>query len=104
MSRRLIFACAPSIIWIRDVDQVLLVDQETKQSWSLRGVSAVVWDLVTVGHSHQRIVPLLSLIISLPIEEVERDLTKVLGKWLDEGIVQASGEAKDGELDRQCGM
>jgi hypothetical protein len=104
MSRRLTCRCAPSIIWVRDADQTLLVDQETKQSWSLRGVSAVIWDLLAVGYSHQRIVPLLSLIISLPIEEVEQSFTKVLGKWLDEGIVQTSGEAKDGELDRQCGM
>jgi len=104
MSRRLIYTCAPSIIWVRDADQMLLVDQETKQSWSLRGVSAVIWDLLAVGYSHQRIVPLLSLIISLPIEEVEQSFTKVLEKWLDEGIVQASREAKDGELDHQCGM
>ena len=104
MSRRLVYTCAPSIIWVRDADQTLLVDQETKQSWSLRGVSAVIWDLLAVGYSHQRIVPLLSLLISLPVEEVERDLTKVLGKWLDEGIVQASREAQDGEPDRQCGM
>ena len=61
MSRRSTYCCAPSIIWVRDADQTLLVDQETKQSWSLRGVSAVIWDLLTVGYSHQRIVPLLSL-------------------------------------------
>ena len=104
MSRRLTYACAPSIIWVRDAAQTLLVDQETKQSWFLRGVSAAIWDLLTVGYSHQRIVSLLSLLISLPIEEVERDLAKVMGEWLDEGIVQTSGDAKDGELDRQCGM
>jgi hypothetical protein len=70
MSQRLIYHCSPSIIWVKDADQTLVVDRETGQSWALRGVEAVVWDLLTIGYSYQRIVPMLSLILSLSIAKV----------------------------------
>ena len=96
MSQRLIYRCSPSIVWVKDADQTLAVDTETEQSWPLRGVEAVVWDLLAVGYSYQKIVPMLSLILSLPIEEAERALASVLEKWRDAGVVRVSGEAKDG--------
>ena len=104
MSQRLIYRCSPSIIWVKDADQTLVVDRETRQSWALRGVEAVVWDLLTIGYSYQRIVPMLSLILSLSMEEAEYTLAGVLRKWRDASIVQESFETGDGKLDCQCGM
>lgn len=104
MSQRLIYRCSPSIIWVKDTNQTLVVDRETGQSWALRGVEAVVWDLLTIGYSYQRIVPMLSLILSLSTEEAEYTLAGVLRKWRDASIVQEPFEANDGEFDCQCGM
>ena len=104
MSQQLIYRCPPSIVWVKDADQTLVVDRETGQSWALHGAEAAVWDLLTVGYSYHRIVPMLSLILSLPVEEAEQTLAGILRKWRDASIVQVAGEADDGELDRQCGM
>ena len=104
MSQRLIYHCSPSTIWVKDADQTLVVDRELGQSWVLRGVEAVIWDLLRVGYSYRKIVPTLSLILSLSVEEAEYTLAGVLRKWRDASIVQVSGEDADGEPDSQCGV
>lgn len=104
MSQRLIYRCSPSIVWVNDAEQTLVVDKETKQSWVLCGTEAVVWDLLAVGYSYQRIVPMLSLSLSLSVEEAEHTLTGVLRKWQDASIIQVAGGTDGGELGYQCSM
>jgi hypothetical protein len=104
VSQRLIYRCSPSIVWVNDAEQTLVVDKETKQSWVLRGTEAVVWDLLAVGYSYQRIVPMLSLILSLSVEEAEHTLTGVLRKWQDASIIRVAGGTDGGELGYQCSM
>ncbi|MBU0703104.1 MAG: hypothetical protein KKC18_04485 [Chloroflexi bacterium] len=96
MSRRVTYCCSPSIVWVKDAGQTLVVDRETRQTWTLRGMEAVVWDLLAVGYSYQRIVPLLSLIFSLSAGEAKSTLTGLLREWQDTGIVQVCREANDG--------
>ena len=104
MGRRLIYRCAPSIVWTKDVDQTVVVNQETRYSCSFRGADAVTWDLVTMGYSYRRIVRMLSLIFSLSVEEAEGILVGALRQWRDAGIVRVSGEVDDGEPDHQYGV
>lgn len=68
MSQRLIYHCSPSTIWVKDADQTLVVDRELGQSWVLCGVEAVIviWDLLRVGYSYRKIVPMLSLTSRFP--------------------------------------
>jgi hypothetical protein len=96
MSQRLFHRCSPSIIWVKDADQTLVVDREMGQLWALHGAEAVIWDLLTVGYSSRKIIPMLSLIFSLSVEEAEHTFADVLRKWRDANIVQVSGEADDG--------
>ncbi len=96
MSQRLTYRCSPSIVWVKDAEQTLVVDRETEQSWVLCDVEAVVWDLLAVGYSYHRIVPLLSLILSLSVDEAGHTLAGVLQKWQDAGIVQAAEGTGDG--------
>jgi hypothetical protein len=104
VSERLIYRCSPSIVWVKDASQTMVVDKETGQSWVVRGAEALVWDLVTVGYSYHRIIRMLSLILSLSVEEGDRILAGVMRQWQDAGIVQVSGEAADGKPDHQYGM
>jgi hypothetical protein len=99
-----IYHCAPSIIWVKDSDHTLVVDRDTGQSWALRGVEAVVWDLLSVGYSYHRIIPMLSVMLSLSVEDAGRTLADVLRTWRDASILRVSREADDGEPDRQRGV
>ena len=104
MSHRLIYCCSPSIVWVKDADQTLVVDKELGRSWALGGVEALVWDLLSVGYSYRRITRMLSLLLSLSVDEAEHTLGGVLQKWRRANIVQVSGEADDGKPGRQCDM
>jgi len=96
VSQRLTYRCSQSIVWVKDAEQTLLMDKETGQSWAIRGAEAVVWDLLAVGRSHQGIVPLLSLILSLSTDETESTLAGLLREWREAGIVRVRGESNDG--------
>ena len=94
-----IYRCTPSIVWVRDAGQTLAVDEETGQSWILRGVEAVAWDLLTVGYAYRRTVSLLALILSLPAAEATRVLDSLLRRWREAELLQVFEEADDGEPD-----
>jgi hypothetical protein len=98
----LTYRCSPAIVWVRDAGQILLVDKEAEQSWSLHDAEAVIWDLLTVGYSYEKIVQMLSLTLSLSVEQADRTLSNVLRNWRDAGIVQVSGDVKSGEPGNQC--
>lgn len=104
MSGPLVYRCSPAIAWVRDADQTLLVDRETAQSWSLHNPDALIWDLLVVGYSYEKIVQMLCLILSLSMAEAEHTLSDVLGNWRATGIVQVSGGLNFGEPDNQRGM
>ena len=94
-----IYRCTSSIVWVRDAGQTLAVDEETGRSWTLRGVEAVVWDLLTVGYAYRRIVLLLSLIFSLPAAAAAQALDSLLRRWREANLIQVFEEADDGEPD-----
>lgn len=96
MSRHPVYCCSPSVVWVKDAEQTLVVDRENQQSWAFHGAEAVMWDLLTVGYSYQKLVTMLSLLLSLPTEEAGRTLADALEKWRDAGIVSASQEADGG--------
>lgn len=97
-----VYCCSPTIVWVRDAGQILLVDRETEQSWSLYDAEEVIWDLLMVGYSYENIVQMLSLTLSLSVEQADRILSNVLRNWRDAGIVQVSGDVQNGEPGNQC--
>lgn len=104
MNGRLSYRCPPSITWVRDADQTLVVDQQTEQSWTLRSVEAAVWDLLAMGYTCRRMVSMLSLILSSSMAEAGRTFVGMLRQWQDAHVVQVSGDVDDGEPDDQRGV
>ena len=96
MSQRLTYRCSPSIVWVKDAGQTLVVDEETEQFWALRGAEAVVWDLLAVGYSYRKIIQMLSLIYSLSVEKARDTLVGVLQKWKNANIIRVPGGSNDG--------
>jgi len=97
----LVYCCSPAIVWVRDAGHILLVDRETGQSWSLHDAEEVIWDLLAVGYSYEKIVQMLSLTLSLSAEQAGHTLSSVLQNWRDADIVQVSGDVKNGEPGNQ---
>jgi len=99
----LIYHCAPSIIWTRELDHTRLIDSQRGASWTIQGVEATVWDLLLLAYPYQRVIAFLSSLLVVPAEEAKEVLLAILEKWQGEGIVETSGETRDGESgDQHC--
>jgi hypothetical protein len=89
--------CAPSIAWLRDDGQTLLVDAEREQFWSIHGVEAAIWDFLALAHPYEKIVRFLSLLMTASTDEAERTFLAVLRDWQRTGIVQVVKEGERGQ-------
>jgi hypothetical protein len=87
--------CLP-IVWVKDRDATLLVDQESRCSWMIKGNEALIWDLLQVKIPYPRTVLMLSHILSLSLERAERLLLDQFRCWQKLGIGQMLGDMEHG--------
>jgi hypothetical protein len=78
-------------VWVKDAGQTLLVDRETGQSWLLYDAEAMIWDLLIVGYPYEKIIQMISLVLSLSEERAEHTLSGVLRTWQKAGIIHPPG-------------
>jgi len=83
------YRCSPSITWVKDSDQTILVEEEKGQSWSIHGVEAVIWDLLTLHYSLGRIVRFLSVLLNGSKDEAIESLLVAIQRWEEAGIICA---------------
>lgn len=91
MNHALLYYCSPTVLWVKDTSQTLLVDREAGQSWLLHDVEAVIWDLLIVGYPYEKIIQMISLALSLSEEKAGHTLSDVLRTWQKAGIIKPSG-------------
>jgi hypothetical protein len=87
-------SCAPTINWLRDTDQVFLLDTESGQYWSIRGIEMAMWDFMTLAYPYEKIVRFLSLFLETSPAEAEKVFITTLCNWQEVGIIQITGEQK----------
>jgi hypothetical protein len=90
------YRCAPRVAWVQDAAQTLLVDRQDDRCWTLTGIEAAIWDLLTLGYASEQAVRFLSLFKSIPTEDARPALLTILQGWERAGLVQASGGNGDG--------
>ena len=89
---RLTYRCAPTIAWVKDAGQTLLIEEKQGRAWSLRGAEAAVWDWLSLGYSYDEIVGLLSVLVDTPEEKARERLASVVHGWEQAGIVRLAGK------------
>ena len=97
----LTYRCAPAIAWLRDADQILLVDGQRGLSWFIRGVEAAIWDWLCLAYPYPRIVRFVSLLLRTSTEEAERRLLATLRGWREAGILYVVEGSERGESGHQ---
>ena len=90
-AEQLFYRCAPTIVWARDEGRVIVVDDQDKRSWLLDGIEAAIWDWVTMGYAHPRIVSMVSLTLKGSDAQAETLLENTLHRWYLAGLVQLEG-------------
>ncbi len=81
------YHCAPAIVWVKDSGQTILVESEKECYWIIRGLEAMVWDLLTLNYTFEGIVGFLSLMLETPVGEATGALRAILQGWEDAGIL-----------------
>jgi hypothetical protein len=90
-----VLTCPASIRWVKDADQILVVDEQRGIQVVLRGRDAAIWDWLTLMYSYPRLVNLLAVLQAIPADEAERQLMDVLSAWQSSGLLE-TGEVAHG--------
>lgn len=97
----IVYRCAPTVCWVKDTDQTILVEEQSGHSWSLRGLEAVVWDLVVLKYPAGRIVEFLAALLDKPLEVAREELRSILQRWEEIGLLKATGKGSGGQSGNQ---
>ncbi len=83
------YRCVPTIVWVKDAEQTILIEEAGKHSWILRGEEAAIWDWLTLSHPSERIVRFLSVLSGTSTGEAREALLAILQGWEKAEILQA---------------
>lgn len=84
------YCCVPTIVWVKDAEQTILIETVGKRSWIIRGMEAAIWDWLTLNHPAERVVRFLSALSGTSTEEARKVLSSILQGWEKAGIVQVT--------------
>jgi hypothetical protein len=80
------------LYWVKDRDQILIVDEEDQEIYTLQNVEAALWVWLTLGYSYPKIVELSAKMVGLPSMEMEQRLRVIFLRWQVVGILAVPSE------------
>jgi hypothetical protein len=86
-----VYCCAPAIVWVKDAGQTILVEKNTERCWTIDGTEAMVWDLLTLNYTFERMVRFLSVALETRADAAQKVLLAILHGWEELGILQPTG-------------
>jgi hypothetical protein len=81
--------CPANIQWVRDAQQILLVDERSGQVHALQGVDAAIWSWLALAYPYPKVIGFLSLLLGVPVGEAEQRLATILQAWREAGLLDA---------------
>lgn len=76
------------VTWVKDYNQVIVIDNLRQEQHLLRDVEALVWGWLVSGYSHARTIRLLENLLALSPAEAEKNLHSMLDAWRQAGILE----------------
>jgi len=76
-----------SVSWIKDREQIIVMDEQRQEIFVLRGVEAVVWDCLVLTYPYSKIVRSLTVMLEVSSEEAEKRLWTIFQKWIRAGLL-----------------
>ena len=84
------YSCPTRIRWVRDADQLVLVDEQRRCCQVLRGDEAMLWDWLALGYSYDALVRQSAAVWETPEQEAAYILAEHLAKWHKHGWLVAT--------------
>lgn len=93
----LIYLSPAGIRWVKDAEQVIVVDEQTERVHFLRGMEAVVWIWLSLAYAYPKLLNLMAALLALPVGEVEPKLLSLLQHWQQAGLLTIQEQATYGQ-------
>jgi hypothetical protein len=77
--------CPPCLHWVKDSNQILIVDERVNTPTVLRDVEAAVWDWLMLGYNLADVTGLLAELCHESLSLAETRLFGLLQGWLKSG-------------------
>ncbi|MEO8355190.1 MAG: hypothetical protein ABI621_04700 [Chloroflexota bacterium] len=75
------------LYWVRDREQILIVDEQSQEIYALQHVEAAVWTWLALAYSYAKIVELSTAMLGVPSAEAEQRLQVIFQNWQNTGIL-----------------
>lgn len=75
------------LYWVKDRDQILVVDEQDQQVHPLHSVEAAVWSWLALSYPYPKIVELLAAMLQISSLETEQRLGVIFQNWQKTGIL-----------------
>lgn len=92
----LTYICPKSIYWVKDSNQIIVVDSQANKTQILTSLEVTIWGLLTLSYSYPNIVRFLSALLSLPVDKAERVLVKTLDDWRRVDLLRIEDQSANG--------
>lgn len=79
--------CVRDMNWVRDDEMTLLVNEQSGQTFVLKGLEAAIWDWLSMQFSYTKITGLLEVVSELSTVEAEFYLNTILNQWVENGLL-----------------
>lgn len=76
-----------SISWVKDREQIIVLDEQRQEMFVLRGIEISVWGWLVLTYPYEKIVRSLTAMLEVSSEEAEQCLWTIFQKWLTAGIL-----------------
>ena len=86
----IVYSCPACVRWVRDTDQVVLVDEQRHCSQVLRGDEAMLWDWLALGYSYGTLLRQSAAVWETPEQEAACILAEYLASWHQHGWLVAT--------------
>ncbi len=85
-------------MWVKDREQIIIVDSKEQRAWILQGAEGAVWDWGMLGYGYERLIQMLALLWGIDKAKAARNLQQILSVWQARGFIEVVGENRNDEL------
>jgi hypothetical protein len=88
--------CPQGLHWVKDADQVIVVDEERNIPIVLTGIEVPIWEWLTLEYPYSKLLKLTTLLLETKTEEAAAEkLSTIMHNWQTLGLLETS-EASNG--------
>jgi hypothetical protein len=91
-----LYTCPEQLYWVKDNNQIILVDERQGKAFILQGAEAAIWGWLSLRYAYPKLVKFVAVLLAVSATEAEQTVRATLQKWHAQGLLEISGRKPDG--------